>query len=74
VGIFLALGFLALVWLGSKRPKFRTLAILVFTLECLLFREDGLNVGDVGFWVIVAMVVIALWSLYQDKNAKTKSQ
>ena len=72
MGIGLALGFLALVWLGSNRPKFRALAILVFTLESVLFREDELKLTDIGFWVIVFMVIMALLFFYQDKINKNK--
>jgi len=72
MGEFLALGFLTLVWFGSKNPRFRALAILIFTLECLLFREDSLSTNDVGFWVIVAMTIIGLLFWVQDRVAKTK--
>lgn len=72
MGLPIALVILALVWLGSKRPKFRSLAIFGFTLECVLFREDALILGDPGFWIIVAMLVIAFIFWFQDKIVKNK--
>ncbi len=72
MGIPVAVIILALVWFGSKRPMFRALATLLFTLECLLFREDNLSVNDGGFWVIVLMVIAALLFFIRELSLKRK--
>ena len=72
MSIYLALGLLLLLWLGSRRPVFRFLAALAFTFECLIFREDAFVIGSHGFYGLLLMVIGAFWFLFYDKIVKTK--